>query len=351
LAVAFLFKPDAKFQPVSRVVDSPKNYSKWTMNEIIRDKATPLDKESQSFIGAEDFTFDLDDNVYTGLKDGRIMKWTRKTKIWSQVARLGRTLGIRFDDKHNRLLCADADLGLVAINMKDTTIEILARESAGLVFKFTDAVAIHSSGMLYFTDASDKWGYSDLKSLADNLEGLPHGRLLSYDPKTRETKTLLDGMYFANGITLSKNEDFLLVCETHQMQITKYWLRGAKAGTAEPFMTHLPGLPDNIITDTDGSFWFAFPAKYVPAMSIFSTMPWLRILLYKYGFLLDFVREYSGHIVHASESGEMLSSFHDTKGSTFKDIATITFNRDRTEAWLGSYQASGIYRMDPKDLK
>ena len=34
-----------------------------------------------------------------------------------------------------------------------------------------------------------------------------HIRLLEYDPATRATKVLIDGLVFANGVTLSPKED------------------------------------------------------------------------------------------------------------------------------------------------
>lgn len=40
------------------------------------------------------------------------------------------------------------------------------------------------------------------------------GRLLSYDPTTRNVKVLLDSLYMPNGIALSPDEDFLLLAET-----------------------------------------------------------------------------------------------------------------------------------------
>lgn len=49
----WLQKPESEFRVVSRNIPLPKNYSKWIMNEVIRDKASVLDSESKSFVGAE----------------------------------------------------------------------------------------------------------------------------------------------------------------------------------------------------------------------------------------------------------------------------------------------------------
>lgn len=37
---------------------------------------------------------------------------------------------------------------------------------------------------------------------------------------------LLKDLYFANGVALSKDESFVLVAETFQYRISRYWLKG-----------------------------------------------------------------------------------------------------------------------------
>ena len=49
-------------------------------------------------------------------------------------------------------------------------------------------------------------------------------------------------MYFANGITLSKDEDFLLVQETFAYRTRRYWLKGPRKGTWDYFVELLPGV-------------------------------------------------------------------------------------------------------------
>jgi sugar lactone lactonase YvrE len=83
----------------------------------------------------------------------------------------------------------------------------------------------------------------------ERAEARPHGRLLSYNPASGETKVLLKDLYFANGVALSANEDFVLVNETYRYRITRYWLSGDKAGTHDIFIDNLPGLPDNLQGD------------------------------------------------------------------------------------------------------
>jgi hypothetical protein len=39
---------------------------------------------------------------------------------------------------------------------------------------------------------------------------------------------LLQGFYYANGVALSPDEDFLVMCETDRVRVLKYWLKGPK---------------------------------------------------------------------------------------------------------------------------
>jgi sugar lactone lactonase YvrE len=41
----------------------------------------------------------------------------------------------------------------------------------------------------------------------------PSGRLLKYDPKTKETIVLLRDLQFPNGVSMSKDGSFFVFCE------------------------------------------------------------------------------------------------------------------------------------------
>ena len=78
--------------------------------------------------------------------------------------------------------------------------------------RFADDVIEASDGNLYFSVASTKF---DLHNwYLDLLEAKPHGQLLKYDPSSNETSILLDDLGFANVVELSRDQDYLVVCET-----------------------------------------------------------------------------------------------------------------------------------------
>lgn len=101
--------------------------------------------------------------------------------------------------------------GLLKVS-KDGQLEVLTNEAEGIKIGLPDGVVVAKNGMLYFTDATYKYGFRD--AVNDLMEGRPHGRLLSYDPSTKQTKVIVRDLYFANGVELSPEQDFIIFCET-----------------------------------------------------------------------------------------------------------------------------------------
>lgn len=60
------------------------------------------------------------------------------------------------------------------------------------------------------------------------VQGRASGRLLSYNPATRKTHVVAQDIWFANGVTLSKDESFAAVVETNVQRIHRIWLSGPK---------------------------------------------------------------------------------------------------------------------------
>jgi len=77
---------------------------------------------------------------------------------------------------------------------------------------------IDKDGMIYWTDSST---VVHLEDAVIEIMGEPTGRLLRYDPSTNESTVLLSGLHFANGVQLSKNEEFVLVAETARCRVLK----------------------------------------------------------------------------------------------------------------------------------
>ncbi|GAB2215583.1 hypothetical protein Droror1_Dr00019972 [Drosera rotundifolia] len=182
----------------------------------------------------------------------------------------GRPLGLAFSPhrNYNQLIVADAVKGLLKISKEDdqdeAIIELLTDEAEGLKFGVTDGVDVADDGIIYFTDASYK--YLMHEYVYDNLEGRPHGRLLSYDLVSKETKVLLQDLYFANGVALSPDQTSVNFCETSMRRCSRYHIDHNDGGNASvtTFVVDFPGFPDNVHYDGEGHYWIAITSALPP---------------------------------------------------------------------------------------
>lgn len=269
--------------------------------------------------GPEDTAIDAQGRLYAGLQDGRIVQVLDDDSVETFVDTGGRPLGLDFD-AHGNLIVADAFKGLLSIDPQ-RRITVLAQEAEGVPFAFTDDLDIASDGTIYFSDASSRFTQPDY--LLDLLEARPHGRLLAYDPASRETRVLLSDLYFANGVALSKAEDFVLVNETYRYRITRYWLKGEKAGTHDVFIENLPGLPDNLQGDRMGTFWVALPTPRKADADFLHQHPWLKAQLAKLPRVLWPRPTPYGLVIALDENGKIIRSLHDTSGSHLRMITSV----------------------------
>ncbi|KAM7261196.1 hypothetical protein ACFE04_026671 [Oxalis oulophora] len=163
--------------------------------------------------------------------------------------------------------------GLLKVS-KNGQVEVLTDEAEGKKFKLTDDVDVAKDGMIYFTDASFK--YSMEEHIWDILEGRPYGRLLSFNPETKETKVLVHDIYFANGVAVSPDQRSVIFCETVMRRCKKFHIEGEKKGTVESFVQDIPGLPDNIRYDGQGIYWIGIVSEITPAWDLSFKYPFIR---------------------------------------------------------------------------
>jgi sugar lactone lactonase YvrE len=207
-------------------------------------------------IGPEDVACAPDGMRYTGFEDGRIVRFDGAGTHTELANTGGRPLGMQLDAS-GRLIVADALRGLLAVSAKGE-IEVLTDSVNGEKMLFVDDLDIAADGTIWFSDASMRHGYAH--SMYNFLEGRPTGRLLSYDPASGETRVRLDKLFFANGVALGPDDDYVLVNETGAGRIQRLWLKGAKAGQRDLFASGLPGTPDNISFNGRDTFWVAMPS-------------------------------------------------------------------------------------------
>ena len=297
--------------------------------------------------GPEDVALDEAGRIYAGLSDGRIVRVTVPPEgpetVETFASTGGRPLGLGFDAR-GRLLVADARRGLLAFDPAGQA-TVLAAEAAGLPLGFTNDLEIAGDGTVYFSDASSRFGYGE--HVLDLLEGRPHGRLLAYEPATGAVRVLLGNLHFANGVALSPREDYVLVAETYLHRITRYWLAGPRAGTAEVFADNLPGFPDGVDGDRRGTFWVALFTVRNPAADWLQPRPWAKSLLAKLPRSLWPRPKPYGLVLALDEAGRIRDSLHDPTGRWLPEITSAQpaggwlYLGTLEHPWLGRYRLAG----------
>ncbi|KAE8010719.1 hypothetical protein FH972_007062 [Carpinus fangiana] len=228
--------------------------------------------------GPEDVAYEPKSGViYTGCADGWIKRVTVNDSVSHSVVEKwvntgGRPLGIAFG-RNNEVIVADGVKGLLKVTTEGT-VELLTDEAEGQKFRTTDAVDVADNGIIYFSDASYKYSLSECA--LDILEGKPHGRLLSYDPATKSTKVLLQNLYFANGVAVSPDQNYVIFCETPVRRCRKYHIQGKEEGRVDEFIDNLPGIPDNIRYDGEGHYWIAMFSGPSHSWDLAARYPFIR---------------------------------------------------------------------------
>lgn len=202
----------------------------------------------------EDIVVDADGALWTGLVDGRIVRIDPDTAATTVVGHTrGRPLGMTVAADGRLLICLSPG-GLVAMDRGTGEIDVLVDSVGGRRLQFCSNVVELPDGTIYFTESTAKWTYQHFKGGV--LEARGDGGLFRRDPDGT-VATVLDHLYFANGLTPTADGSALVFAETQARRLSKYWLTGPKAGTVTPLAVNMSGMPDNLSTGTDGRIWCA----------------------------------------------------------------------------------------------
>lgn len=122
-------------------------------------------------------------------------------------------------------------------------------------------------------------------------------------------------------------------------RLTKYWLKGEKAGTTETFAI-LPGFPDNVRTNEAGEFWVAIHCRRNLYSHLSSIFPRLRKLLLKLPitarqhFLLHIGGRLHGVIAKYGPDGQLLKILEDREGKVVRACSEV--EEKDGKLWIGS---------------
>lgn len=262
-------EPVAWTPPVAPALEGP-----YAPNEILKDVQRLAVGVG---IGPEGVAVDAEGNVYAGYEDGRVIRLSADGTRYVELANTGgRPLGLKAG-ADGSVLVADPVKGLLRITAAGA-IESLSTAADGTALGFTDDLdAADGDGATYFSDASVKFPYPGY--LFDVLEHGANGRVVRHDAATNASTVVAKDLYFANGVAVGPNGDWLLVAETSAYRITRIWLKGDKAGTREVFADNLPGFPDNLSFNGRDRIWVALPGVRDARLDGLAQQPLLRKMM------------------------------------------------------------------------
>jgi sugar lactone lactonase YvrE len=313
LIVLYFLAWPVPIKPVAwKAPPNPGYTGPFAQNELL--KAIEFLKIGPNY-GPEDVAIDGQGRIYLATHKGVIVRLQPdggNPENW--VNTKGRALGIAFDNTGN-LIVADAFRGLLSISPEGKITELVTIAD-GIPIRYADGVDCAADGKIYFSDASTKFGAKESGgpmegSLLEIMEHGGHGRLLEYDPATRQAKTLLSGLNFANGVAVSHDQTYVLVTETGSYRIIRYWIAGPNRGKSEPIIENLPGFPDNISTGLEGRFWVALISPRNKLVDDLSEKPFLRKMIQR---MPKFIRPKAtayGHIIAIDGNGNVLKNLQD----------------------------------------
>ncbi|XP_050229748.1 protein STRICTOSIDINE SYNTHASE-LIKE 10-like [Mercurialis annua] len=272
------------FVSAAQAQSSPWPRFPWFFHRYPPHTAPPLNSNYHQInlpgrvLGPESLAFDCNGRgPYVGVSDGRVLRWHETTQSWVEFAvtsphrnRLlcdgssnkayepicGRPLGLKFHPKTCELYIADAYFGLLKVGRNGGVATQLATSAESIPFRFLNDLDVNpETGVVYFTDSSIRYERRDFNQLINARDR--SGRLLKYDPITREVSVLYRGLAFPNGVVLAKDNSYLLLVESTNNQILKFLLYNDHHYGVPQVFARVDRFPDNIRRTEDGHFWVA----------------------------------------------------------------------------------------------
>ncbi|MGA5542055.1 SMP-30/gluconolactonase/LRE family protein [Mycobacterium sp. NPDC051198] len=295
--------------------------------------------------GPEDVVVDASGHLWTGLVDGRIVRVSPDGAATVVSDTGGRPLGLHVA-RDGRVLICDSHRGLLALDPSTGVLSTLVESVAGRPLKFCSNVTETADGTIYFTESTSQFHFEHFAGAI--MEARGRGSLFRLSTDGSVT-TLLDGLYFANGVTTTADESALVFAETQGRRLSKYWLNGPRAGTVTPLAVYLPGYPDNISTGAAGRIWVAMVSPpNAAAEALAPRAPMIRKLLWQLPDRIQpKIRPQVWALAFDADSGEALAGLRTTR----PDFGTVTgLVESAGRLWMSTIAFPALAYAELRDL-
>lgn len=262
--------------------------------------------------------------LYMSTQEGAILKLDTSSGDITEFAQTGGVpLGVEFDRAGN-LVVADAYRGLLSI-APDGRVASLTKDVEGTPILYADDLDFGPDGIIYFSDASTKFGAEAAKStlaasVSEILEHGRTGRLLAYNPATDETRIVAQGFSFANGVAIAPDGQSVLMNETGEYRVLRVFVKGPRMGEVEEVITGLPGYPDNInpgppLEDGTATYFLGLAGPRLALVDDLAGNIFIRKVVSRLPDFLQPAPVHYGFVMQFTDDGRILKTWQDPAGA------------------------------------
>ncbi len=275
-------------------------------------------------VGPEDVTV-LDGLLYATSQTGDITRIDPATNSVEIVANTGGVpLGI--EAYEGVIYIADAHKGLLSMTAEGV-LKTLTDTVDGSPIKYADDLDISDNGVIYFSDASTKFGAKAngttmAASLLEIMESRGTGRVLAYNLRTTQTSMIADGLVFPNGVAMHPDGS-VLVNETGRYRVLKI---NPENGRMSDWIANLPGFPDNINPAPNGTYFLGLISPRSAWLDDNAAKPNARKTAMRLPASMRPKAENYGHIVQLDARGNVLRTFQDPSGGYHDATGAIVYD-------------------------
>lgn len=299
----------------------------------------------------EDVILDNDNHLYCGTRHGEIIRFFapdyQRMEVYARIG--GQPLGLAFDAAQNLYVCVGG-MGLYRVTPERKVEKVTDETNRSLLsiiddsrLRLADDLDIAPDGRIFFSEATVRYEMHEWP--LDSLEGRGNGRIICYDPRTKQTRTVVKNLTFPNGVCMGPEGQSILFAESWACTIKRYWFDGPKRGQLEVVIANLPGYPDNINRASDGNYWVALMGMRSPVFDLAMRKPGFRTRMAKQlpqdEWLSPNIN--TGCVVKFNVHGEILESLWDLGGVNHPMITSM--REHRGYLYLGGISNNRIGRI------
>jgi sugar lactone lactonase YvrE len=328
LLIAYGLINDSDYSPLSFYPPQHPGYTGiLSKNEVLKNvKYLSL----QGYYGPEDIA-ERNGFLYCGARvnkmdfhsNGKILKINPVTGAVIEFASLPAWLGAIQFDKNGNLLACIIDKGLASIDSAGKITYLATHDSNNHPFTIPNDMDIASNGDIYFSVTSGDYSFNKDNMVKVLASAKPQGGLYCYHPGSKKLETIKTGFLGINGITLTRNEDAIIVAEMGAYRLRKIWISGALKGNEQIIIDNLPGFPNNIVRRPDGTFWLAFTTTRNDQLDNMHPYPLLKKIVLGLPDFMKPTAQLFGVLLHIDEEGKILNCYYDTDGTVVSEISSV----------------------------